>query len=566
MYIDKMIYQMFQVGCTDVILHKYLGPVDPSNPSQSLGTTAIQDVVFLENRDRKYDVDIYTMRGHFQLQDLDFNLSQFALFLQNDNIFVTVHINNSVDILGRKIMAGDVIEIPVLKDEYALNDLSTALKRFYVVDSITRASEGYSVTWYPHLYKLKLVPIVDSQEYKDILNVPVGDDADNFSGDYAPTTTYYPGEIVRYNGELYVVKTDGSVPNTGTTISPPDVTIWDVYGNTSLQDLMSTYKTEMAINNAVVAEAESYVKSSGYDTRQFYTLATDGSGTVSLLRADVSMIDTTSLLSGLDAGAVYNSPTREGYSGYLLGDGLPPNGGIFGFGINFPNTPQQGDFYLRTDFLPNRLFRYDSNKWSMYEDSVRMTLTNTDFDEINFRGEWSPSVSYIPDDAIEYHGKTYIASGISYGKPYANLNQNPALSVGYWAEYRQTLKTSFINNKNVTNLGALKSDTVQIVQNYVQDITDVISFTSGLVWSSGLVTITTTVPYGNYGAGAYVNNTKATVSVIRNHSGFCQFDVTVPTNLGDMVNWTIYNTTVNESQGLSSTLRPRAKFSPQSDN
>jgi hypothetical protein len=33
---------------------------------------------------------------------------------------------------------------------------------------------------------------------------------------------------------------------------------------------------------------------------------------------------------------------------------------------------------LRTDFLPNRLFRYDGVRWVKIEDSVRITTTNND--------------------------------------------------------------------------------------------------------------------------------------------------------------------------------------------
>ena len=33
------------------------------------------------------------------------------------------------------------------------------------------------------------------------------------------------------------------------------------------------------------------------------------------------------------------------------------------FGNNFPNTPEKGDMYLRTDFKPNRLFKWNDTKW-----------------------------------------------------------------------------------------------------------------------------------------------------------------------------------------------------------
>ena len=34
-----------------------------------------------------------------------------------------------------------------------------------------------------------------------------------------------------------------------------------------------------------------------------------------------------------------------------------------GFGDTFPTNPQRGDVYLRTDYLPNRLFKFNDTKW-----------------------------------------------------------------------------------------------------------------------------------------------------------------------------------------------------------
>jgi len=70
-FLDRTINEQFQVGGTDVFVHKYLGPVNPdagnstpgvpvnTNPISELG---IQDLIFLENRDRRYDPDVYQMR------------------------------------------------------------------------------------------------------------------------------------------------------------------------------------------------------------------------------------------------------------------------------------------------------------------------------------------------------------------------------------------------------------------------------------------------------------------------------------------------------------------------
>jgi hypothetical protein len=33
------------------------------------------------------------------------------------------------------------------------------------------------------------------------------------------------------------------------------------------------------------------------------------------------------------------------------------------FGTAFPENPNKGDVFLRTDYLPNRLFKWNNNKW-----------------------------------------------------------------------------------------------------------------------------------------------------------------------------------------------------------
>ena len=320
-FIDKQVYEMFTVGGTDINVHKFLGAENPSEDDatadqpryDAVKETNIQDLLFLENRDRKYDPDVYTMRGIYNVQDIDFNLSQFGLFLSNDTLFLTVHINSSVKTLGRKIIAGDVIELPHLKDEYALNDLSFALKRFYVVEDVNRAAEGFSQTWYPHLYRLKLKQIVDSQEFKEILDLPAEEGAT---------------------------------------------------GGDTLRNLLSTYDKEMQINNAVVAQAEADAPKSGYDTSHYFSLQLDKDGNTELVDTD-----------GDDIPDTMRRVDRAGYNGYLLGDGIPTNGEAFGHGISFPTNQVVGDYFLRTDFNPNRLFRYDGARWVKQEDNVRMTLS-----------------------------------------------------------------------------------------------------------------------------------------------------------------------------------------------
>jgi hypothetical protein len=63
------------------------------------------------------------------------------------------------------------------------------------------------------------------------------------------------------------------------------------------------------------------------------------------------------------------------YSGYLVGDGLAPNGETVSMGTSFPVDAVEGDYVLRLDFLPNRLFRYSGTRWVKVEDNVRTNPT-----------------------------------------------------------------------------------------------------------------------------------------------------------------------------------------------
>jgi hypothetical protein len=128
------------------------------------------------------------------------------------------------------------------------------------------------------------------------------------------------------------------------------------------------------INDALLAQAEDDAALSGYETRQFFTLAVNENDAL-LDTADITDVDAS--YEGWDASLILERPKRSGYTGYLLGDGVPENGADFGHGNSFPATPTRDDFFLRTDFLPNRLFRYNGHRWIKHEDAVRHTLTNT---------------------------------------------------------------------------------------------------------------------------------------------------------------------------------------------
>ena len=500
-FLDRTISEMFTVGATDLFIHKYVGVKD-TGPSNDLtqpqytnsSVTDIQDLLFLENRDRKYDPDIYRLRGHYNVQNLDFDLSQFGLFLNNDIIFITVHYNDMINILGRKLMVGDVIELPHLTDYHPLNDTVPAgMRRYYQITDGNYASEGFTPTWFPHLWRIKCEPLVNTQEFADILDQPVNKDA--YLGDWDRTKEYPTGYTVTYGGSIYTPKDPGPVP---AGIPPTDTTYWQLSEADTLQDLIGRYNKNIEINNAVIAEAARIVPKAGYDRSQLYVVPTLDNGmpappigviitkespevngrvewiisdlypnpspvlrvSAAALKSlwDLTADDTTALKSFIQAslqaaaiapektdtgsGSVESeialtikslgpvsgpygtsdntyitsdqdpeqpgfysqiipnvidyradtdprfryikrmSPQSFGYiDGYLTGDGTAPNGEPVGSGTNFPVDPQVGDYFLRIDYLPQQLFRWDGNLWVKISENVRTGLGFTEDDK-----------------------------------------------------------------------------------------------------------------------------------------------------------------------------------------
>lgn len=490
-FFDKIIKEQFTAGGTDLYIHKYSGikdqgpSIDLTKPQHnSADPTKIQDLLFLENRDRKYEPNIYRLRGHYNLQNVDFDLSQFGLFLNNDIIFITVHYNEMIDLIGRKLMVGDVLELPHLTAYHPLNEIiPTTLRRYYQVTDGDVASEGFSATWYSHLWRIKCEPLVDSQEFSNILDQPIS--KDNYLGDWSTTTLYPAGYTVSFGDKNYLTKID-----TPAGIPCSNTTYWQLDTADNLKDILSRYNTNIAINNATNAEAARQLPASGYDRSQLYIAPLDDrsiplppvsivylKGTPKLPTGNLAEItspgykhaapvirisaaalqsiwdmtadtdhnkltefiqmslkvaeikpDRTDSNSGAVAGQFvltakalgavdgpygtgdntysdatqdptspnftgtiipnvmnyradtdprYNfvaksSPRGFGYTdGYLVGTADAPNGLPTGSGIAFPSEPKVGDYFLRTDYLPQQLFRWDSRLWVKISDNVR---------------------------------------------------------------------------------------------------------------------------------------------------------------------------------------------------
>lgn len=295
-FIDRIVGEHIYAGGTGFYIHKYLGvappPVDaepdPTRPVPTeLSELFIQDLLFLENRDRIYDKDIYELRGVYQIQDNEaYNLSQFGIFLNNDNLLISFHIESMVEQIGRKLMPGDVIEIPHLKDDLLLGQ-EGAINRFYVVLDGIRPAEGYDPSWWPHLWRVKVGPMTDSQEFRDIL---------------------------------------------GTGEDPED-----------LRNLISNYAKNIEINEAILAQADSDWDPQWRAVAHLY----------------IDPDDTRNRPYPMSMGIASDYP-----------EGLQ----IVGQGVTFPVAGiNDGEYFLRTDFTPHRVFQKSGTKWIKVSDRPRQT-------------------------------------------------------------------------------------------------------------------------------------------------------------------------------------------------
>lgn len=178
---DDAISEYYFISGLGTLVYKYKGPSDQGETGDAtqpnhiakngkIDELSIQDWLYMENRDKTWDLEPYELRGLYQPQDAEFDLRQFGIFLDNDVIYITYHYNDMIKKLGRKIMTDDILEFPNLRDYDPLNSEKPSLPKLYVVTDASRSADGHSPTWHYHVWRVKCKPMVDSQEYSQFLN------------------------------------------------------------------------------------------------------------------------------------------------------------------------------------------------------------------------------------------------------------------------------------------------------------------------------------------------------------------------------------------------------------
>lgn len=323
-FTDRAIGENFRISGDGILVHMYEGPTTDANGNTDTSLTTIQDVLFLTNNNRKYNPNVIELRGHHQPQDVNYDLSQFGIFLSSDVIRITFHYNDMVDALGRKLIAGDVLEFPSMRD-VPIFDNAVGINRYYVVQDALYAAAGYGQKWFPHVWLVRAKQLQASQEYSQILEQAA-------SGDTAGGV----GQGIGIMPEGYTDTAD-SCGNPG------------LGGNPNITDALNLFCRIIKISDEIVAEAE---KNAFFDPKFF---------------------ESANLY-------IYIEP-NTGYpvigSNYFSGDGNPPNGGpLKGAGIAFPADMKDGEYYLRLDYYPERLYQKQGNLFKFIDQNMLKNWTS----------------------------------------------------------------------------------------------------------------------------------------------------------------------------------------------
>lgn len=330
-FADRSIGESLRIAGDGILVHMYEGPTTDSAGNTDTSLTTIQDVLFLTNTNRKYNPNVIELKGHHTPTDTNYDLSQFGIFLSSDVLRVQFHFNDMMDSLGRKLIPGDVLEFPSMRDTPIFEN-AASINRYYVIEDALYAAGGYGVKWFPHVWLVRARLISGSQEFKQII-------------DHAAT-----GETSGGLGQGTGIMSDGY-----------SETLGELCDN-NIRNSLDLLCSILDVTDEIRAEAERNVF---FDPKFF---------------EDANLY-------------IYMDDT--GYpiisSGYFSGDGAPPNhdvslkadGKFRGAGTIFPTDMVDGEYYLRVDFSPDRLYQKQGNCFKLVEVNLlrKWTAENRELDK-----------------------------------------------------------------------------------------------------------------------------------------------------------------------------------------
>lgn len=117
-----------------------------------------------------------------------------------------------------------------------------------------------------------------------------------------------------------------------------------------------------------------------------------------------------------------------------LDDGQPPNGTAITGVSAFPPSPSEGDYALRVDFVPNRLFRYVSGKWILREVDRKREWNNYNWTDAlaGFMTDRTEEQDMRPWEYRSIHDVATVRQDRFSPSPKSDEGYPPLPSVGGW--------------------------------------------------------------------------------------------------------------------------------------
>ncbi len=433
---DSIVEEQFEIGGTTAWIYAYLGPrgnkgsTDATKPDyETLGSkvTDIGNMIWMESPDRKYSVDAISLPIVYQVQDGNMEMQIPGLFLF-ETMEVTVPYNMMIARLGRKIVNGDVIELANLRDADLLTEGKEGLNRFYVVHDSYKAARGYSHTWFHHIWTLKLVPLTDSPEFRDILGTGANaDDLKNSSSSYNREMDIVKFIVGQADSEVPYMHWDHEHIHQFKSI-PPIEQLPQGYGYPKQAPdgyyfVIKSYPTLNEYNDSTLKWDVVPVYGIDYtlplkdgdfkwqlseeivDKLELFQYFADTNKIARVLIEEFEVLPKASTSSGF-AIIKATQPQVKQYVAetqtwvdahdeqqlpYVTNknnqqdqrEKLPPMSKI-AKGAQFPQDPKENMWFLRTDVEPNVLWKYEKNVWRKFNYGGRFAWTGTDDHKASF--------------------------------------------------------------------------------------------------------------------------------------------------------------------------------------
>jgi hypothetical protein len=173
-FITDIVRAQIEIGGIPMNVFRFVGVPDQSSDKTaqepiSVGELTLQDSVLMETRDRKYNLDeVPILFATYQVSQFELEYARFGAMLSNEAITLEVHVGSTEKQLGRRLIEGDVLELPHLKD---ISLAGNVQRKLFEVTKVVFSPSGYDPMWARHILGVVIRPLKHQQEFLQIMGM-----------------------------------------------------------------------------------------------------------------------------------------------------------------------------------------------------------------------------------------------------------------------------------------------------------------------------------------------------------------------------------------------------------